>query len=235
MQTSIGWRDPRTVPGELLWPARFGEPEVAALERALGSYGASGQLQQRPSPAEGGMLKRAWWKRYAALPSQPDEVLTSWDCAFKDSKTSNFVVGTCWHRKGADMFCADLVRGRLDFPATCQAIRDFATKHPQASGHLIEDKANGTAVIATLARQVPGIIPVNPEGGKEARANAAARPLEAGNVWLPEDAPWVGDFIEECAVFPRGQYDDQVDSFTQAALRMLAGGYGIAAVYSEDF
>lgn len=236
--------DPRIVPGELLWPARFGPAEVAEL-KGMGAYAYSGQYQQRPSPAEGGMLKRAWWKRYPEIQADPrlwpdwyrapDDALTSWDCAFKDNKNANFVVGTCWYRKGSSMYLVGLVRGRLDFPATCAAIRDFARKHSAARGHLIEDKANGTAVIATLAKEIPGIIAINPEGGKEARANAAARALEAGNIWIPESAPWVGDFIEECAVFPKGQYDDQVDSFSQAVLKMLAGPVGYVAVFSEDF
>lgn len=60
--TSIGWSDPRVEDGELLAPERFGEPEVDALERALGPYQAAGQLQQRPTPAGGGILKRDYWR-----------------------------------------------------------------------------------------------------------------------------------------------------------------------------
>ncbi|MEP7355346.1 MAG: hypothetical protein ABI824_19110 [Acidobacteriota bacterium] len=58
----LGFSDPRQQPGELLWPARFGADELVSLKRSLGSYAASGQLQQRPSPAEGGMLKRNWFR-----------------------------------------------------------------------------------------------------------------------------------------------------------------------------
>ena len=72
-----------------------------------------------------------------------------------------------------------------------------------------------------LAREIPGIIPVNPEGGKIGRAAAVSPLIEAGNVYLPHPQlfPWVNDFIEECAAFPNGAHDDQVDAMTQMLLR----------------
>jgi predicted phage terminase large subunit-like protein len=90
-----------------------------------------------------------------------------------------------------------------------------------AFAKLIEDKANGSAVIQVLSREIPGILPVNPEGGKVARAAAVSPLIEAGNAYLPHPqyAPWVNDFIEECAAFPNGTHDDQVDAMTQALLR----------------
>jgi predicted phage terminase large subunit-like protein len=114
----------------------------------------------------------------------------------------------------------DQVRARMDCPATVQAIRGLTEKWPGAFAKLIEDKANGSAVIQMLAHDLPGIIPVNPGGGKVARAQAIAPLVEAGNVYLPHPdyAPWVCDFIEECAAFPNGAHDDQVDAMTQALL-----------------
>src|SRR5262249_51655398 len=109
--TSIGWRDPRQEAGDLLWPERFGQQEVESLKRTLGSYAAAGQLQQRPAPAEGGILKRSWWRFYPESPRKFDEVIQSWDCAFKDSKTSDYVVGQVWGRKGADKYLLDQERG----------------------------------------------------------------------------------------------------------------------------
>jgi predicted phage terminase large subunit-like protein len=86
---------------------------------------------------------------------------------------------------------------------------------------LIEDKANGSAVIQMLAYEIPGLLPINPQGGKVARAHAVSPLIEAGNVYLPHPdwQPWVRDFIEECAAFPNGAHDDQVDAMTQALLR----------------
>jgi predicted phage terminase large subunit-like protein len=92
---------------------------------------------------------------------------------------------------------------------------------PGCDAKLIEDKANGSAVIQMLSHEIPGIIPVNPSGGKIARAAAISPLIEAGNVYLPHPQmfPWVNDFIEECAAFPNGTHDDQVDAMSQMLLR----------------
>jgi predicted phage terminase large subunit-like protein len=220
--TSIGWRDPRCQVGELLWPERFGQEEVEGLKRTLGSYAAAGQLQQRPVPAEGGILKRHWWRFYREIPRKFDEVIQSWDCAFKDTKASDYVVGQVWGRKGADKYLLDQERSRMDCPATIQAVRRMSQKWPEAKVKLVEDKANGSAVIAMLKHEIEGLIAVNPDGGKESRVHAVSPQIEAGNVYLPEAAlaSWIGAFVDECAAFPHGAYDDQVDAMTQALLRL---------------
>jgi predicted phage terminase large subunit-like protein len=150
-----------------------------------------------------------------------DEMVQSWDCAFKDLETSDFVVGQIGGRVGPNFLLLDQVRGRMDFPATVKSVRHLSAKWPYTLGKLIEDKANGSAVIQVLAHEMLGILPVNPEGGKIARAAAASPLLEAGNVYLPHPqyAPWVTEFIEESATFPNGAHDDQVDAMTQALLR----------------
>jgi predicted phage terminase large subunit-like protein len=244
-KTVIGWSDPREQIGELLWPERFGRPEIDDLKLALGSYASAGQLQQRPSPAEGGLIKRYWWRfwqpRGAALPPvmvrRPDNsigaviptvlpenfdaTIQSWDCAFKDLKSSDYVVGQVWARKSADKFLLDQVRGQMDCPATMEAIRRLTAKWPRAHTKLIEDKANGSAVIQVLRHELPGMVAVEPSGGKIARASAVSPQIESGNIYLPHPAiaPWIDGFIEECAAFPNGRHDDQVDAMSQALLR----------------
>jgi predicted phage terminase large subunit-like protein len=112
----------------------------------------------------------------------------------------------------------------MNFPATLRAVRDLSARWQAATAKLIEDKANGSAVIQMLQHELPGIIPVNPQGGKIARAAAISPLIEAGNVYLPHPdwAPWVWEFIEECAAFPNGKHDDQVDTMTQAILYSLS-------------
>jgi predicted phage terminase large subunit-like protein len=77
-------------------------------------------------------------------------------------------------------------------------------------------------VIAMLKHEIAGLIAVNPQGGKGVRAQAVSPQVEAGNVHLPDPTitPWVGSFIDECAAFPQGAYDDQVDAMTQALVRL---------------
>jgi predicted phage terminase large subunit-like protein len=157
------------------------------------------------------------------LPVGITDQLQSWDMAFKETESSDFVVGQVWGRRGAETFLLDQTRGRLDFPKTVGAVRDLSARYPLAAPILIEDKANGSAVVSTLQREIRGIIAVNPEGGKEARVNAVAAGIEAGNVYLPHPAlfPWVHEFIEECAGFPNAAHDDQVDAMSQALLRYI--------------
>jgi predicted phage terminase large subunit-like protein len=217
--------------GDALWPEAYPLDRLKQIEKAQGSYFWSALYQQRPQPESGGMLKRGWWKYYGgdvrregyrSLPTRFDEIVISWDCTFKGGDGTDFVVGTVWGRAGTDYFLLDLVRDRMDFPATLAAVVALAAKWPRYSACLIEDKANGPAVIATLAKKIARLIAVNPEGGKVARAAAVAGLIEAGNVYLPDAsiAPWVGDFVGECAAFPTGKHDDQVDSTTQALARM---------------
>jgi predicted phage terminase large subunit-like protein len=235
--TVIGWSDPRTELGELLWPERFGPAEIADLKLRLGSYGSAGQLQQRPSPAEGGILKPSWWRRYDRLENLPGfEMIQSWDLAFKDTRNSSYVVGQVWARSGAYFCLVDQVRAKMTFPETLQAFRELSAKYPECQAKLVEDKANGPALIQTLQREIPGIIAVEPDGSKEARAHAVSWLIEAGNVFLPQSsvAPWVDDFIEECAAFPKGAYADQVDCCTQALSRLQHGWPQQGVIYYYD-
>jgi len=212
-------------PGQVLWPERFSEKEYEDTKKAVGSKLWASMYQQRPAPDEGGIFKRRWWKFYRQQPARFDEVIQSWDCTFKDAQSSDYVVGQVWGRLGADKYLLDQVRDRMDFPTTLQAIRTMTAKWPQARAKLVEDKANGPAVIATLKREISGLIAVEPEGGKVVRAQAVSPDVEAGNVYLPDPsvAPWIHDFIEETVAFPNGANDDQVDAMTQALNRFAKG------------
>lgn len=209
--------DPREV-NDPLWPQKYDTDDLKKIKAAVGTYEWSALYQQRPSPSEGNILNRNWWKFYKQAPDRFEEVIQSWDCAFKDNDDSDYVVGQVWGKIGADKYLLDQVRARMDLPATIQAVKTLTGKWKIARAKLIEDKANGPAVIQMLNRQISGLIPVNPEGGKIVRASAASPDVEAGNVFLPDPsiAPWVHDFIEEAAAFPNGSHDDMVDCFSQA-------------------
>lgn len=181
--------------------------------------------QGRPTLQEGNMFKRNFWNYYDPddPPSYFDEVIQSWDCTFKDEDDSDFVCGTVWARQGGRYFLLDMENERLSIVGTMNSIRSFSYKHPRALVKLIEDKANGPAVIKLLQNEIPGLIPVNPQGGKISRANAILGAVESGNVFLPlpEKAPWVEKFISQHASFPNGVNDDIVDSTTQALNRLI--------------
>jgi predicted phage terminase large subunit-like protein len=218
--------DPRKEDGDLLWPERFPRAEVDTLKRRLGPYAAAAQLQQRPTPRAGGMFKRDKLMMYDFPPEllfEKDiaDSCWSWDCAFKGTEDSNYVVGQAWVRIMGNFYLVHQVRDRMTFSATKKAIRACSAKYDRIRRILIEDKANGPAVIDDLKATVPGMYPVEPEGGKEARAAVTEPIWESGNIYVPARAPWVEDFMQECAEFPRGSYDDQVDAMTQAINYML--------------
>lgn len=204
-----------------------------------GSYDFAALYQGRPTPAEGGILKRAWWVFYprprAVQKSDgtwhaigADEVFQSWDCAFKDTKSSDWVVGQVWARRGSRSWLLDQFRERIDCPGTIKQVELMSAKWPQAKRKLIEEKANGAAVIQALRGSIPGLIAVNPTDSKEARANAVAPFVEGKDVELPDPsfAPWIAGFVDECAAFPNGSHDDQVDACTQALIRIYLEGGG---------
>lgn len=232
-------------PGEYMISARGRTREGwEQRKRMLGSHGWAALCQGRPAPAEGSILKRAWWKyydqpraveksdgRWQALGA--DQVIMSVDCTFKDTKGSDYVTIGIWARRGPRMWLLEMIREKMDFVVTCNTIVTTAAKWPQATLKLIEDKANGPAVIAHLRSLVGGLATYDPKDSKEARAHACAPLVEAGNIELPRFAAFTARFVDECATFPNGAHDDQVDNFTQAAIRLLIEGQGGADWLAE--
>jgi len=237
------WEDPRTEDGELLFPALFGEDVLPEIKRELQDAYA-GQHQQRPAPADGLFFKKAWWnfwrfdgqmppegyrrpmgcdeERKARVvvgdvdqPETFDEIIISLDCTFKDTAKSDYVSAVVIGTKRADRFILEVVNKRLSFVDTLALVRDLCRRYPRVRRIFVEDKANGTAVINTLSSEIPGLIPVNPEGGKESRASAVQPQIQSGNVYLLEGAYWLAPFVEQTAGFPRTKHDDMVDALTQ--------------------
>jgi predicted phage terminase large subunit-like protein len=233
-------------PGQWLESARGRTlVEWEQIKIQAGSRGFASLYQGQPSPASGDVWQRGWWRRYheplwsqhpddpkAWLVQDADEVLISVDCAFKDTKSSDFVVMQVWVRRGAMAYLADQVRKRLSFTETVTALLALVARWPQAARKLVEDKANGTAVIDSLKSKVPGLIPVNPTDSKYGRATAVAPYIESGNVLLPAAGIGLfdaGEFIEETAAFPNAAHDDMVDGASQALAEMFLDGTGAQA------
>lgn len=212
--------------GEALHPERYPLEQLLAIKSALGSRDWEALYQQKPVPDGGAIFRKEWVRYYLPkdLPARFAKTVISWDMTFKDSEDSDFVVGQVWGKRGADCYLLDQVRGRMGFTATLAAFGALAEKWPLALEKLVEDKANGPAVIDSLRRTVPGIIPIEPDGGKTARAHAVTPLFESGNVHIPHPSlyPWVGDYEAELLQFPAAAHDDQVDATTQAIRRMMS-------------
>lgn len=212
--------------GKALVPELHPIDKLLETKTTLGDYFWSAMYQQSPKAMGGTIIKDNHVQFYLPkdLPSKFDRVIQSWDMTFKDTDGSDYVVGQVWGKLGANVYLLDQVRERLSFTSTIVAVQRLTEKWPQAVRKLVEDKANGPAVIDTLKGKTPGLVPVEPEGSKVARCHAVSSYWEAGNVWLPHKdiAPWVTDFVSEVTTFPAAANDDQVDAMTQA-LRDLLG------------
>jgi len=241
-RTPIGFKDPRTKPQELLFPALFGPKVISEAKRDLGEYGFAGQHNQKPSPPGGGVFKKHWLRfwyresdgrparfqtklpdgsvyfhRQVEIPTRFSELWQSWDMAFKKTKTSDRVAGQLWGINGPNRFLLHGVCRRMSFTETLDAVRRMSEDFPACSGKLIEDKANGPAVMSTLENEIGDMIPIEPHGSKESRAHAVAPSFEAGNVYLPHPDlyPWVLAYIHTLTTFPNAAHDDEVDATTQ--------------------
>jgi predicted phage terminase large subunit-like protein len=237
--------DPREE-GELV-NARISEERVTELEKDLGPVRAAGQFQQRPAPADGIIFKAAWWRYYVTpewadtygipddlptvvCPRSFEEELLSVDASFKDEEVAkgapDYVVMQAWARKGSWKYLIEQRRGMWGFTTTVAQLLELAESNPNAYLKLIEDKANGPAIIDTLRGKVGGILGIEPEGGKVARANAISSQVEAGEVFLPHPimCAWTEGYVLEHTTFPNGAHDDQVDCTSQALKRLMHGG-----------
>nr|DAP61279.1 MAG TPA: Large Terminase [Caudoviricetes sp.] len=199
--------------GEALHPERYPLSTLLQIQKTIGSRDWEALYQQHPVPDGGALFKLEWFRRWTAtsLPPEFDHTLMSWDMTFKDSKNSDYVVGQVWGKKGPNFYLLDQVRGQWDFVKTKEMVRVLAHKWPRVVRKLVEDKANGSAVISELKSTVSGFVPITPTESKEARASSVTPYFEAGNVFIPEDsaAPWVPHYVSELLEFPAGSHDDQ--------------------------
>ncbi len=175
--------------------------------------------QGSPTPDDGNIFKRKWFKYYEKLPTLP-YMLISVDATFKDKEDNDFVSIQVWGKRNSDFYLIDRVKEHFGFTETLNVIRQLRNKYNKCSAVLIEDKANGSAIVEVLQREFSGIIPINPEGGKIARANAVSPSFESGNVYFPKNKQWLYDYETELVSFPNAEHDDDVDCTTQAVNRL---------------
>lgn len=229
--------------GEALCPQLHSLDELLGNKHDMGTHKFQALYQQSPTVEGGNIFKRDWVKYYVPdretmialgltekdVTIRPrlnhmSETVQAWDATFKSGANDDFVAGQTWARCKTDMY---LLPGwchkRLSFTETLDAIRNMSRMYPQAKVKLVEDKANGPAIIDTLKQEISGIMPVSPGAdSKEARASSVTPYWEAGQVYIPHPLwkPEVEDWIEEILNFPNATHDDNVDSMTYALRRL---------------
>jgi len=236
IRSSLGFKDPRTKAGELLWKGRFDSEELNKIAKE-GTMTEAGQLQQRPAPKGGLLFKRSSFKMLKAAPICRIWV-RGWDLAASIEETAAYTASV---RVGIDLegrvIVDDVTRDRLEPAPRDRLIRQTAMQdaqeHPAILGSLPQDpgQAGVQQKLYFLSKVVNGYTyKCTPESGdKEVRAQPVAAQVDAGNVYLVE-GDWNKAFLDELTVFPNGKFKDQVDAFARAYNETTA--IGTASLWS---
>ncbi|WP_310533151.1 phage terminase large subunit [Novosphingobium sp.] len=231
-----GAGDPRTTDGELMFPERFPDAQVAELERTMGAYATAGQLQQRPAPRDGGLFKSSWFCTVAAMPSDIKRTVRAWDLAATAKSTSNNPDWTAGVIMSALTDGTFLIHGCRRFQGSPMEVETSLIQQTTIDGtgvtvRLAQDPGQaGKAQAEMLVRKLAGY-PVKverPTGDKATRASPLAAQAEAGNIKIlvtgdPARDAWVQPFLDELCMFPAGANDDQVDAAADAFSELALG------------
>ena len=204
--------------GEALHPAREPLEVLEKQRRLLGAAFFAAQYIQSPTPPGGGLVKLEWFQRYdPARKPQFARIVQSWDCASKANQLADYSVCTTWGvTSSKEIYLLHVYRARLEYPDLKRKIREQA-EELRAGIVLIEDAASGIQLLQELKREgFARLRPIKPLGDKVMRMAAQTPAIEAGRVYIPTDAAWLTDYLHELAMFPKGKFDDQVDSTSQA-------------------
>jgi len=251
-KTVLGEYDPRKKKGELICPERFGEKEITTLKQLLGAYGTAGQLQQDPTPSEGGILKTANFNLWPADKGLPpfEYILQSYDCAFTEKTTGDPTACSVWamftHKGERNAMLIDAWDEHLSYPdLRARAVKDWTTEYggmtkdsPYSRARrpdriLVEAKASGQSLLQDLRLARVPAVGYNPgQADKVSRAHQAAPTLELGLLWVPESGKnrgqpvsWAAGFLKQLGKFPVAEHDDYVDTFTQAIIYLKNDGW----------
>jgi predicted phage terminase large subunit-like protein len=225
-EVAEGWRNK----ADALWPEKFPIETLSRIREAIGSAAWMSLYQQRPAPEQGAIFRREWWRSYAG-PLECHRTIFSLDTAFKAGLSNDYSVVAVVGEAKDGFYIRHLSRGRWEFPELKrQAVALAEIWKPHAV--LIEDAASGQSLIQALKAETRlPILPVRPMGDKVSRAHAVSPLIESGRVFVPAEAPWLADFIDEATSFPAAPHDDQVDAITQALNYLRGEGRGEYAFY----
>ena len=200
--------------GDPLWDY-YPIEALARIKKSLGTRDWSALYQQRPAPAEGGIFKAEWFRRYERPQETYSEIVQSWDTGIKVAELNDPSVCTTWGVKPDGYDLLHVLVAKMEYPDLKAKVLSQATDW-KPTAILIEDKASGQQLIQDFRRetQLP-VIGILPKLDKIIRANGVSAMVESGKVFLPQHATWLTDFEMELMQFPNSVHDDQVDSTSQ--------------------
>ena len=218
--------------GDPCWPEYWSLEDLTAVKASIPASKWNAQYQQNPTGEENAIIPREQWKRWdKAVVPQLEFVIQSYDTAFSKRETADYSAITTWGVFYPDgdgipnLILLDSKKGRWDFPELKQvAFEQYGYWDPDTV--IIEAKASGMPLTQELRQTGIPVVNFTPSKGadKVTRVHAVSPLFEAGMVWAPDEA-FADELIEEVAAFPNGEYDDLVDSMTQALMRYRQGNF----------
>lgn len=227
MRSGIAWTREQGMP---ILAAHESLTKLEQVKQNQGAYTFAAQYQQNPAADSECLVKAVWFKAYCADELMPVNkahaanglprgmsVLQSWDTAFKSENSADYSVGITIGLYQKRLYILDVCRQRADYPVLLKLIKDQHQRYkPRVL--LVEDKASGQNIIASLRHERIPVKAYQPQGDKYERMAAASADIESGLVLLPENAAWKDTFLLEITRFPHVKHDDQVDALSQAVL-----------------
>lgn len=200
------------------WPSRFTPDLLDDYKTSLGSYGYAGQMLQEPSPAEGGMIKKHWFKFFNKL-HENVTINVKIDPAYTSKEAGDPTAILAYYELNGFTYITNVEAVRMEFPDLCNYIKGFALRNglTRASRIFVEPKASGKSIVQALSRETElnVVEDINPTKDKVARVQDVSAIIEAGKVYLLTGA-WNNPFLNECAAFPNAKHDDMVDTLVMA-------------------
>jgi len=216
--SKIGFQDPRTQEGELLFPARYGEKERDQDKKDMGTLGYSGQMQQSPVPAGGNIIRLQDIKYFKVAPEGFQDHVSTFDMSFEGDITSDYNVGVYVTRLANNYYVHSIMRGQWNFPQAIKQMENYIESLTSKPGIVIEKKANGHAALQILRKKYSGVIAYEPKHSKESRLYEVQPLFEGGNVFFNSNDPNVAEAVKEFLIFPKGKHDDIVDAVVMALI-----------------
>ena len=218
--------------GKACWPEYWNLPELEGVKASLSVSKWNAQWQQNPTSEEGAIIKKEWWNRWEEdeVP-QLEYVIQSYDTAFSKKETADYSAITTWgvfypkEEGPPNLILLDSKKGRWDFPELkVAAMEQYKFWEPETV--IIEAKASGLPLTQELRQLGIPVVNFTPSKGNDkiTRVHSVSPLFESGMIWAPDER-WADEVIDECAAFPFGEYDDLVDSTTQALMRYRQGNF----------
>jgi predicted phage terminase large subunit-like protein len=218
--------------GSACWPEYWSLPDLESVKASIPPSKWNAQYQQNPTGEDNAIIPRSWWRRWKKK-NVPDlkYVIQSYDTAFTKRETSDYSAITTWGvfspEEGGPpgLILLDSKKGRWDFPELKGiALEEYEYWDPDTV--IVEAKASGLPLTHELRNTGIPVVNFTPSKGndKVSRVHSVSPLFEAGMVWAPEET-FADEMIEEVAAFPNGEYDDLVDSMTQALMRYRQGNF----------